>query len=336
MPMETSETPDLCIMQAKTRYKEAFGRLRTLKSEIEHLHRLLEHNRLRLQHDFELWLTDARERMGLVPLPGGATIPGQATAELAAASVSSQHVRATSSTAPQSPAPSALPGTDGRAQPVSSADQPSRAHQSVRAPLEEAEGPGISIFPQQASSSRDMNSEDGSRQTLAQHMQHAVAGPGPPQQCQQQQADSISVQGPLPLSRSAHSSGAKISSVSKLDMSKLHKHATGQQPASAASEASGSANASTSLSGAPASDSRGHAGRYGDAAAATSSSQVSAGRNAAEDANFHQRQATSDQVIFFSNFFFFFQGPRFPVIYLKCMTLHSFMEAASWPDDAGA
>ncbi|KAK9868874.1 hypothetical protein WJX84_006396 [Apatococcus fuscideae] len=33
------------VEQAKGRYKEAFARLRTLKSEIEHLHRLLEHNR---------------------------------------------------------------------------------------------------------------------------------------------------------------------------------------------------------------------------------------------------------------------------------------------------
>eukprot|EP00898_Chlorokybus_atmophyticus_P000864 jgi/Chlat1/1779/Chrsp134S08685 len=37
-------------------YKEGFGRLRELKSDIEGLHAMLEHSRTRLQADFEQWL----------------------------------------------------------------------------------------------------------------------------------------------------------------------------------------------------------------------------------------------------------------------------------------
>ncbi|GIM04993.1 hypothetical protein Vretimale_9468, partial [Volvox reticuliferus] len=42
--------------QEKARYKDAFGQLRELKKEIEHLHMLLEQSRTRLQRDFEQWL----------------------------------------------------------------------------------------------------------------------------------------------------------------------------------------------------------------------------------------------------------------------------------------
>ncbi|GLC59507.1 hypothetical protein PLESTB_001494800 [Pleodorina starrii] len=42
--------------QEKTRYKDAFGQLRELKREIEHLHMLLEQSRTRLQRDFEQWM----------------------------------------------------------------------------------------------------------------------------------------------------------------------------------------------------------------------------------------------------------------------------------------
>ncbi|EFJ44923.1 hypothetical protein VOLCADRAFT_33021, partial [Volvox carteri f. nagariensis] len=41
--------------QEKARYKDAFGQLRELKKEIEHLHMLLEQSRTRLQRDFEQW-----------------------------------------------------------------------------------------------------------------------------------------------------------------------------------------------------------------------------------------------------------------------------------------
>jgi hypothetical protein len=42
--------------QEKARYKDAFGQLRELKKEIEHLHLLLEQSRTRLQRDFEQWM----------------------------------------------------------------------------------------------------------------------------------------------------------------------------------------------------------------------------------------------------------------------------------------
>ncbi|PNG99849.1 Kinesin-like protein KIF6, partial [Tetrabaena socialis] len=42
--------------QEKSRYKDAFGQLRELKKEIEHLHMLLEQSRTRLQRDFEQWM----------------------------------------------------------------------------------------------------------------------------------------------------------------------------------------------------------------------------------------------------------------------------------------
>lgn len=37
------------------RYKEVFGDLKVLKTEIEHLQHLLEKARLQLQQDFEVW-----------------------------------------------------------------------------------------------------------------------------------------------------------------------------------------------------------------------------------------------------------------------------------------
>uniref|UniRef100_A0A7R9YQE6 Kinesin-like protein n=1 Tax=Chlamydomonas euryale TaxID=1486919 RepID=A0A7R9YQE6_9CHLO len=44
------------IEEEKRRYKDAFGQLRDLKKEIEHLHMLLEQSRARLQRDFEQWM----------------------------------------------------------------------------------------------------------------------------------------------------------------------------------------------------------------------------------------------------------------------------------------
>ena len=37
------------------RYKDAFTRLRSLKTEIEHLQHLLERSKVKLMKDFELW-----------------------------------------------------------------------------------------------------------------------------------------------------------------------------------------------------------------------------------------------------------------------------------------
>ena len=37
------------------RYKDTFNRLRTLKTEIEHLQHLLEKAKVQLMKDFELW-----------------------------------------------------------------------------------------------------------------------------------------------------------------------------------------------------------------------------------------------------------------------------------------
>ncbi len=91
-------------MQAKGQYKEAFARLRTLKSEIEHLHRLLEHNRLRLQREFETWLTDARERAGValpsIPLQTAQQPQSSQTSGADGAVDSSPHA-STSKTIPQ-------------------------------------------------------------------------------------------------------------------------------------------------------------------------------------------------------------------------------------------
>lgn len=285
-------------MQAKARYKEAFGRLRTLKSEIEHLHRLLEHNRLRLQHDFELWLTDARERMG-VTLPGGATTSGQAQADPTGRRISSQHDTATSLAAPPSPAPSIFPGEDGGAQAVSHADQDSRApssgkasdlRSSIRPRSQGADGPQLPAPAQQAPSSRGLDNRDGSMQIPAQQMQHASTGSTKRQQPQQQQqADSTISQGPLPPSRSAPPSGAKNAAVFKLDMSKLQQHASGQQPGPAP-KASEPINASISSPVALAPDSKG----CSEGGPAASSSQVGSGRDAVGHAGPGQRPATNE------------------------------------------
>lgn len=40
------------------RYKESFGRLRTLKTEIEHLQHLLEKSKVKLMKDFEIWFAE--------------------------------------------------------------------------------------------------------------------------------------------------------------------------------------------------------------------------------------------------------------------------------------
>ncbi|KAG2496239.1 hypothetical protein HYH03_005837 [Edaphochlamys debaryana] len=57
LPEDAEEQRHLAAMeQEKTRYKDAFGQLRELKKEIEHLHMLLEQSRTRLQRDFEQWM----------------------------------------------------------------------------------------------------------------------------------------------------------------------------------------------------------------------------------------------------------------------------------------
>ena len=43
------------ILIVNNRYKEVFGDLKVLKTEIEHLQHLLEKARLQLQRDFEVW-----------------------------------------------------------------------------------------------------------------------------------------------------------------------------------------------------------------------------------------------------------------------------------------
>lgn len=44
--------------EEKLRYKESFGRLRTLKTEIEHLQHLLEKSKVKLMKDFEIWFAE--------------------------------------------------------------------------------------------------------------------------------------------------------------------------------------------------------------------------------------------------------------------------------------
>ncbi|XP_076801404.1 kinesin-like protein KIF6 [Clavelina lepadiformis] len=41
--------------EAKTRYKEAFTRLKAMKAEIDHLHHLLDKARVQMQHEFDTW-----------------------------------------------------------------------------------------------------------------------------------------------------------------------------------------------------------------------------------------------------------------------------------------
>jgi hypothetical protein len=41
-----------------SRYKESFSRLRTLKTEIEHLQHLLEKSKVKLMKDFEIWFAE--------------------------------------------------------------------------------------------------------------------------------------------------------------------------------------------------------------------------------------------------------------------------------------
>ena len=45
----------ICSSAYVLRYKETFHRLRTLKTEIEHLQHLLEKAKVKLMKDFELW-----------------------------------------------------------------------------------------------------------------------------------------------------------------------------------------------------------------------------------------------------------------------------------------
>jgi|EP00665_Eupelagonemidae_sp_cell47_P009083 hypothetical protein len=54
----------------KRAYKEGFGQLKELKSEIEHLQHLLEQSRRRLQSDFENWY--AKQGSAAGPAGGGA------------------------------------------------------------------------------------------------------------------------------------------------------------------------------------------------------------------------------------------------------------------------
>ena len=43
------------LEQQKHNYKENFNKLRTLKTEIEHLQHLLEKSKVKLMKDFEIW-----------------------------------------------------------------------------------------------------------------------------------------------------------------------------------------------------------------------------------------------------------------------------------------
>ena len=49
----------LMIEKQKASYKEAYGQLKSLKAEIEHLQLMLEKSRKRLQKDFEGWYETA-------------------------------------------------------------------------------------------------------------------------------------------------------------------------------------------------------------------------------------------------------------------------------------
>ena len=65
----------------KNSYKTGYDRLRTLKTEIEQIQRLLEGARLRLQADFETWHADACARLAVAaatPLPAPAPLPASA------------------------------------------------------------------------------------------------------------------------------------------------------------------------------------------------------------------------------------------------------------------
>ena len=60
------------IEREKARYKEGFGKLRGLKREIEHIQKILENSRNKLQSDFEHWLSVmVRQQQGLIRSPVG-------------------------------------------------------------------------------------------------------------------------------------------------------------------------------------------------------------------------------------------------------------------------
>ena len=60
------------IEREKTKYKEGFGKLRGLKREIEHIQKILENSRNKLQSDFEHWLSVmVRQQQGLIRSPSG-------------------------------------------------------------------------------------------------------------------------------------------------------------------------------------------------------------------------------------------------------------------------
>lgn len=49
---------DYLLFSIHCRYKESFSRLRTLKTEIEHLQHLLEKSKVKLMKDFEIWFAE--------------------------------------------------------------------------------------------------------------------------------------------------------------------------------------------------------------------------------------------------------------------------------------
>lgn len=76
-PQEQSAREE--IEREKVQYKQKYHRLRELKSEIDHLHKLLEQSRLKMQTDFEAWMRAmSRQAAGAGGGSDGASRPASA------------------------------------------------------------------------------------------------------------------------------------------------------------------------------------------------------------------------------------------------------------------
>lgn len=83
----------------KTEYKAAFQSLRDMKTEIEHIQRLLEGNRVKMQADFESWFANSVRRVEEAAAAGGAAAAGSSGAA-GGASLNSTAASTLSGTAP--------------------------------------------------------------------------------------------------------------------------------------------------------------------------------------------------------------------------------------------
>ncbi|KAK9835721.1 hypothetical protein WJX74_006610 [Apatococcus lobatus] len=289
------------VEEAKVRYKESFGRLRTLKSEIEHLHRLLEHNRLRLQHDFELWLSDARERTGVIQ-PGN-TLAAQPREEAGTPDPpAQQNAYAADIPNPDLQQQHALTSVswpkDDRLRVPTAVSQATLAGRSgkdpgkelpAEGPLQTAEGPlqtaEASSAPQQSVSGVEegMADQPQDEQPHTQRLQSTSQ-----YRLQQQQEESI-FQSPLPSSRNVKPPIDKSASRLHVDMSRLHAAMSSQQAGSAQPEGAGPARASDGLPAASAADRAPYA--HGTATAASRSQAGSSGESEGLAVN-NQQQAS--------------------------------------------